>query len=153
MNIKNYTSGVPVEKTVSRIEQILADFGAKAIGKNYESGRLISLTFQIEIRGKDVLIKLPANPQAVFDALAKEVLKPHSGTMERIKFQADRTAWKIQQDWLEIELTKIRLGQAVPLQAFLSYIWDGNQTYYEVLDAKNFKGLLPEKCEQQSTER
>lgn len=141
MNLKNYTSGVPVDRTVSRIEQLLADAGAKAIGKNYAAGRLTSLTFQLEINGRDHLIRLPANPQAVYDSLAREVSRPRSGTLERLKLQSDRTAWKIQQDWLEIELTKMKLNQTEPLQAFLAYIWDGEQTFYEKLKGSGFKQL------------
>jgi len=141
MNLKNYTSGVPVERTVGRIEQLLAEAGAKAIGKNYSGGRLVSLTFQLEINGHDHLIRLPANPQAVYDSLRKEVRRPHNGTLERLKDQSDRTAWKIQQDWLEIELTKMKLNQTEALQAFLSYIWDGEQTFYERLKGSGFKQL------------
>ena len=145
MRIKNYTSNVPVERTVSRIEQLLAEAGAKAISKNYEGGRMVSLTFQLEIEGKVVAIRLPANPDSVYEALVKDVKRPHDGTLERLKFQSDRTAWKIQQEWLEIELTKLRLNQTEPLQAFLPYIWNGTQTYYAALKEKSFKGLLLER--------
>lgn len=127
---------------------LLADFGAKAIGKNYEKGRLSCLTFQLEINGHDVLIRLPANPEAVYQSLLKDCSPPFSkrypreSKIEKIKQQSDRTAWKLQQDWLEIELTKIKLGQTVPLQAFLSYVWDGQSTYFQQLESKSFKGLL-----------
>ena len=110
MFLKNYTSGVPIDRTLARIETLLAEFGAKAIGKNYEQGRLKSLTFQLEINGRDVLIRLPANPQAVYDAMRQECKRPRRGTMEKLKDQSDRTAWRIQQEWLEIELTKIGLN-------------------------------------------
>lgn len=147
MFLKNYTSSVPIERTVARIETLLAEFGAKAIGKNYEAGRLTSLMFQLEINGRDILIRLPANPQAVYEAMRKKCKRPRSGTLEKLKEQSDRTAWRIQQEWLEIELTRIGLNQIEPLQPFLSYIWDGKQTYFESLKERSFKGLLPEKCE------
>lgn len=141
MNLKNYTSGVPVSKTIARIEEILASMGAKTIGKNYESGKVHSITFQLPINGRDYLIRLPAKPEAVYDALRKEVKRPHNGTLDRLKDQAERTAWKIQQDWLEIELTNIQLNQKEPLQAFLSYLWDGQRTYFEILKGHGFKAL------------
>jgi hypothetical protein len=144
MNIKNYTSGVAVDKTISRIECLLAQAGAKAIGKNYEGGKLSSLTFQMEINGHDVLIRLPAKPEAVYEALRKEIKKPHRGTLERLKKQSERTAWKIQQEWLEIELTNIQLNQKEKLEVFLSYVWDGRQTYYAALKESKFKALLTE---------
>lgn len=139
--IKNYTSGVPVDRTISRIESLLAAAGAKAIAKTYEAGRIAALTFQLEINGRDMLIRLPSNPQAVYDALRREIRRPRTGTLEKLKDQAERTAWKLQQDSLEIELTKIKLGQAEPMQIFLAYIWDGKQTFYTALKDGGFKML------------
>lgn len=144
MKIKNYTSEVAVSKTISRIEEILAAAGAKAIGKNYEAGKLASITFQMEMNGRDLLIRLPANPQAVYESLRKECKRPHTGTLERLREQSERTAWKIQQDWLEIELTQMQLNQKEPLQVFLPYVWDGERTYYQALKESKFKALLPE---------
>lgn len=134
-----------MERTVSRIEQILAETGAKAIGKNYESGKLSAITFQMEMNGRDFLVRLPADPNAVYESLLSEVRRPREGTFEKLRDQAARTAWKIQQDWLEIELTQIRLRQKEPLQVFLSYVWDGKQTYYHALKENRFKALIPEK--------
>ena len=147
MNIKNYTSKVPVSQTISRIEQILADFGAKAIGKNYEGGKVSSITFQLAMNGKDFLVRLPADPEAVYRSLRAEVKKPHNGTLERLQQQCDRTAWKIQQDWLEVELSLVRLNQKEPLQAFLAYVWDGKRTYFHHLKERGFKAMIPETCD------
>lgn len=144
MRIKNYTCGVPVARTVSRIEELLAEAGATAIGKNYANARLESITFQIAMNGKEHLVRLPARPEAVFDALWAEVARPKKGTREKLREQAARTAWKIQQEWLEIELTNLHLGQKETMEVFLPYIWDGQQTYYEFLKGANFKAL-PEK--------
>lgn len=140
--IKNYTSGVAVSRTISRIEEILAEAGAKAIGKNYEAGKISSITFQIEMDGRDHLVRLPANPEAVYKCLIKDTKRPTESTYKRLSEQAERTAWKIQQDWLEIELTCIRLAQKDPLEVFLAYIWNGNQTFYTALKESKFKALL-----------
>ncbi len=142
--IKNYTSTVPVARTISRIEEILAEFGAKAIGKNYTGGKVSSITFQLPMNGRDFLVRLPANPEAVYRTLRAEVKKPQSGTLERLQEQSERTAWKIQQDWLEVELTNVRLNQKEPLQAFLAYVWDGERTYFHHLKERGFKAMLPE---------
>lgn len=145
MILKNYTSGVAIDKTISRIESLLAKAGANAIGKNYDSGKLSSITFQMEMNGNDFLIRLPSNPAAVYAAMRKQIIKPRDGTLEKLQDQAERTAWKIQQEWLEIELTQIQLNQKEPLQVFLAYVWDGQQTYYAALKESKFKALLPEK--------
>ncbi len=145
VNIKNYTSTVPVSRTISRIEEVLAAMGAKAIGKNYEDGKVASITFQLTIEGRDFLIRLPANPEAVFDVLIQSSQRPKGGhSRKRVREQAERTAWKIQQDWLEVELTNIRLNQKEPLQSFLPYLWNGEKTYYEILKERGLRGLLPQ---------
>ena len=144
MNLKNYTSSVPVALTIARIESVLAQVGAKAIGKNYQDGRVVSITFQLSMNGKDHLVRLPADPEAVCRSMIDKVKKPRNGTLKRIEEQSERTAWKLQQDWLEVELSLMKLKQKEPLQAFLPYIWDGEQTFYERLKGSGFK-QLPEK--------
>lgn len=59
--------------------------------------------------------------------------------------QASRTAWKIVQDWVEVQMSMIQLKQADLIQVFLPYVFDGRRTYYQALKESNFAGLLPEK--------
>jgi hypothetical protein len=66
--------------------------------------------------------------------------------MQRIREQSAKTAWKLQQDWVEVQLSMIQMGQAEMLQVFLPYVFNGRQTYYEALSERGFKGLLPEKA-------
>jgi hypothetical protein len=61
--------------------------------------------------------------------------------------QASRTAWKIVQDWIEVQMSMIQMKQADTLQVFLPYVYDGKRTFYQVLQQNNFRGLLPEKCD------
>lgn len=145
MKLKNYTSGVPAAKTISRIEEILADMGALTIGKNYKDGKVASITFQLLLNGRYHLVRLPADPVAVYDVMLAEIKKPQASTQMRIAQQAERTAWKIQQDWLEVELALIRLNQKEPLETFLSYLWDGEATYFDRIKEAGFK-QLPESC-------
>lgn len=147
-NIKNYTSTVPVWRTIARIEETLAEAGVQGIQKEYEECRLVALSFSIVLpNGKPVRIRLPADVKAVYQTMASAVRKPHRGTLERIKDQAERTAWKIQQDWIEVQLTLISLQKADFLQVFLSYVWDGKRTFYTALKDSGYKNLLPEHAE------
>lgn len=142
MNIKNYTSTVPVNLTVSRIEQMLAEAGASAISKSYTAGQLSALSFCIETPNKKLLtIRLPANSQAVYDAMYKQVKRPRSSTVDKLRDQAGRTAWKLMQDWIAVQLSLIHMQQADVLQVFLPYVWDGEQTFYEHLKGSGFKQL------------
>jgi len=79
--LKNYTSDVPVSRTVSRIEEIIAKAGATGTTKDYDQGRLIALRFHIAMPGgKPLTIRLPANSEAVYGALMKKVRRPRANT-------------------------------------------------------------------------
>lgn len=145
--LKNYTSDVPVSRTIARIEELLARCGASHIAKEYGAGGVVNaLQFMISVNSQNHVIKLPANPQKVFDALKAQVSKPRKDTMQRIREQSQKTAWKLQQDWVEVQLSMIEMGQAEILQVFLPYVFNGRQTYYEALSERGFKGLISEKA-------
>ncbi len=89
MKLKNYTSGISVEKSISKIESLLADAGATAISKEYKDGRVQGIIFQIIVFGKPLLFKLPAKPEAVMRVMEKEMKRPQKGTAEKIREQAN----------------------------------------------------------------
>lgn len=142
MNLKNYTSGVPVNLTVSRIEQLLAQAGATGVNKDYANGNLTALAFRIATpSGKVMTIRLPANAEEVFETMRKSIRRPRKGTMDKLKEQASRTAWKLMQDWIQVQISLIQMQQADVMQVFLPYVWDGEQTFYAALKAGGFKQL------------
>jgi hypothetical protein len=129
--MKNYTSSVAAHTTVARIEQILAKVGADHIIKTYQKGILQGIIFDIEVHGQNFTIKLPANVDAIYKVLAEKVKKPHKGTLVKIHEQATRTAWKLLQDDIEIQLSRIEMKQVEFLQVFMAYIYDGKKTFFE----------------------
>ena len=142
--IKNYTSGVPVDRTVSKIEAALVSGGATNIMKDYSpSGELVAICFAVvnPENGKRIAVRLPADVKAVYEIFKDGVKRPRSGTMEKLEDQARRTAWKLIQDWVEIQISMIRLRQAEFLQVFLPYVWDGKTTFYNRLKGQGFKLL------------
>lgn len=152
MNLKNYTSDVPTETTVARIEQRLAAAGASGIMKLYgPDKRIVSLCFHFElVGGKQFQIKVPANAEACYQTMLKEHVLHHpkmlSTTKETIREQANRTAWKLVQDWIDVQISMIVMKQAEFLEVFMPYIWDGKQTYFEAVKGGGFKAL-PERSE------
>jgi len=141
-NIKNYTSGVPVSRTIARIEEILADAGVQGISKDYKDGKLLALSFRVVLHAeKPVAIRLPANVQAVYDVMKASVKRPRRGTLEKLQDQAERTSWKLMQDWVEVQISLIKMQQADFLQVFLPYVWDGEKDFYHALKAKQFLAL------------
>jgi len=145
--MKNYTSQVSVEKTISLIERFLAKAGASNILKNYDGGEISSISFTLfdPVSRKTVFIKLPARVGAVEKILYRKIKRPRNETIKRIREQAARTAWKLMLDWIEVQLSLIEMEQVEALQVFLPYIWDGQKTFYQALKENNFKALPMER--------
>ena len=141
--IKNYTSGVPVDRTVSKIEAVLVAGGASNIVKDYKDGVLDAICFMVVMpeSGDRIAVRLPANVEAVYEAMRSGVKRPRRGTLGKLREQASRTAWKLMQDWVEVQLSLIRMRQAEFLQVFLPYVWNGKETFYGQLKGQGFKLL------------
>ena len=145
MNIKNYTSTVPADRSVTMIEHRLVGAGATHIVKLYneETKRLIGITFQIKVNNVPLTFKLPAKTESVFNVLWAEVRRPTPSTKKNVEDQAERTAWKILADWVDIQISMIKLEQAEFIEVFLPYSYDivKDQTLFEKFKANNFKQL------------
>ncbi len=130
---------------MGRIERCLVEAGASDISKSYTGGICRAIRFRMPINDVPVFFELPAKVDACFKVLFEEIKRPRPDTRKRIEQQAERTAWKIISDWVECQLTMIRLDQAEPLQVFLPYVWDAakEETFYEKLKKTNYKALLP----------
>jgi hypothetical protein len=145
MNLKNYTSNVSAETTISYIEAYLADCGVTGITKQIEQGKPVALFFHIELgQAGKYTIKLPAKVADVHEYLWRDycanAIKPRKVKAD-FADQACRTAWKIQQDWVQVQMSLIKLKQVDFLEVFMGFIWDGNQTYYNSLKGSGFKAL------------
>lgn len=92
-----------------------------------------------------MFFELPARVDNCFRVLFAEVKRPQPDTKERVRKQAERTAWKIVCDWVLIQLSMIMLEQAEPMQVFLPFVWDPvkERTYFDQLKEGNFKALIP----------
>lgn len=150
MQIKNYTSGVTVESTLARIEAKLAAAGASGIMKIYDDHKQISaLIFTMKFADKFYSVRLPANAESCYQAMLKQHRATHrairAGTPERIREQAARTAWRLIQDWVDVQISMLVMQQAEFLQVFLPYLWDGKQTYYDYQKSQGFKALPEQK--------
>jgi hypothetical protein len=141
MNIRNYTSGVPVNRSVSLMHDLLVDIGASDILNTYSSdGKIKALTFKISMDdGRPVMYRI----EPVVDGYVAQLMprKPQKGTMAKLLPQAERTAWKIEYEWVAITCAKIKVGKVTPMQAFLAYIWDGKQTFYDRISSGGFRQL------------
>jgi hypothetical protein len=155
--ILNYTTTIPVEKTISEIEKMLSQSGAAKILKEYDdTGNVISISFTIMTESGELPFKLPMNGAAVL-----QVLKDQSGTYKRTTYgqkrvvpkskanreQADRVGWRIIKDWLEAQLALFFLQMVKIEEIFLPYMYNDRtgKTMFQILEQKNFKFQLEDK--------
>lgn len=146
MPIKNYTSTVPVERSLAKIESALVRGGARSISRDYDDKRrIVAFKFTIPTpNGQDMYFRLPANVPAVYEIMQSDIRRPRKNTMVKLTEQAERTAWKLMVDWVEIQMALVAMDQVDAVQVFLPYAWDGHQTFYERLKMTNFSHkLLP----------
>lgn len=146
MNLKNYTSEVPAYISMGKIERCLVAAGATDISKKYIDGVCTAIAFRMMINIEHPLFfQLPAKVDACFDVMWKEVKRPRHDTKQKTREQAERTAWKIVCDWVEVQLSMIQLEQAEALEVFLPYVYDPvkDETFFKKLKSTNYKALLP----------
>jgi hypothetical protein len=139
-----------MSQSISRIEQILVYHGASNVMKEYgPQGELDTLSFVMMVDGHKWFFKLPARVNEIEKALVMKIKRPKKESLAKARQQAERTAWKLQLELLEIEMTLIELRQRTVMEVFLSCIYDPSKrrTFYESLVETKFKGLIaiPEK--------
>ena len=104
MALLNYTTTIEAYKTVSEIEKILVDHGAKSIMKQFDDGVITSLSFLINTGSNDVPIKLPVRIDDVLLVLTEQKkIHPKAG-IKATRDQANRVAWRIMKDWIEAQM-------------------------------------------------
>lgn len=117
--ILNYTTTVPVEKSVAEITQILARKGARSVSQRYDENRkIVGVDFVLVINKFPIPFELPANAAGVAKVLIKA--KPNADRA-RLTKQAELVAWRILKDWVEAQIALIESGQAEIEQVFMPY--------------------------------
>lgn len=141
MKIRNYTSEVPVERSISNIETLLVAAGASHIAKVYDDQKEISgFIFQLAVDLMPATFKLPVNAKAVLKIFEAEAPRTKSVVLWP---QAKRTAWKLLHEWVHLQITMIQLGQAEAVQLFLPYAYDAKRdmTLFDKMKEGGFKQL------------
>lgn len=162
MFLRNYTSEMPVKKSINRIEEILIRCGVVGIKKEYvgTSGLVAAIQFEMLLpTGTPAVVRLVPKIDEAHSALWLDYVDGEKLTQDgsqlqwsrkrlkkaNFKEQAERTAWKLLLDRVEVEMSLIELKQRDVIQAFMADVWDGQRTLYESLKTSGFRALLPEK--------
>jgi hypothetical protein len=142
--IKNYTTDIPVETTITEIQKILAQNGARGIALEYDgNGNIKDIFFKIILNNKELPFRLPAKAERVYSTLHGDATY---GYQERYgkqwRAEAERIAWRICKTWLEAQITLINLEQVKMEEIFLPYlVMPSNKTLFETMEQHQF--LLP----------
>lgn len=121
MPILNYTTSIDAEKSAMEISKCLAAHGASAIMQEYDpsNGRMIALSFQIEVDGQRFGFKLPCDYRPILSILNESKRVP-----SRLKTndQASRVTWRIVKDWVEAQMALVETNMVSTREVFLPYM-------------------------------
>ncbi|MGB3787811.1 MAG: hypothetical protein WA949_07360 [Phormidesmis sp.] len=142
MAIANYTTKVSQKKTVSEIQDMLAEAGAKSLSVEYVDKQPVGIAFTVDLGdGYLVPYRVPCNWRGVLVRLRADAV---SGQY-RNEDQARRVAWRITRDWLRAQIALTEAGQADLAEVFLPYaIHSSGRTLYQIFQDDGFPALAPD---------
>lgn len=134
MPLLNYTTTVPADRTITQVTAILAKAGARQIMTTYDgNGNPMGVAFGIDTKNGGRAFELPVNIQKVFQVMMADPRMPnHLKTFK----QAERIAWRIIKDWLEVQLALISTDMVTIDEVMLAYMKDEKtgKTVYELFN-------------------
>lgn len=131
MPLLNYTTTVPVTRTIAQVTEILAKSGARQVLTDYApSGTPTGIAFAVDTPTGLRNYHLPVDVAAITAVMkADRNISPRFRTPE----QAERVGWRITKDWLEAQLAIIATRMVTFDQVMLPYMSTGNgSTVYDL---------------------
>lgn len=140
MSLTNYTTKVPVSRSITLIQQMLAQTGATAMMLDYENKEPSAVSFRMKYSlGYHVAYKLPCNWRGVLCVMNAD---PRISGKLKTSEHAKRVAWRTIHDWLRAQLALVAVGSASMDQVMLSYaLTVTGETLYERLGKQKFEML------------
>lgn len=140
----NYSTEASAAKTIGEIQALLAAKGALSVSVEYQGGEPSGVTFALLVLGKPLHFRLPADPEAAFDAMygARDIPQRFKN-----RDQAKRVCWRIMLRWVEAQLALVQLKQASFERAFFQYALDegtGKTVYEHWLENRKALEAAPE---------
>jgi hypothetical protein len=131
----NYTTSVPARRTVSEVQELLVQAGARSVLAEYDDGGHCSaIGFSLRTPLGMRHFRLPVNASAVAKVVAKDLARTKAHVNRRelgSADQAERIAWRIVKDWVEAQLAITRTEMVTLDQVMLPYMTapDGRTVY------------------------
>ena len=139
--IKNTRSRSP--NVFARIQKILIQHGAREFTFEMDDqGQYAALRFAVEVNGRLLHFRMPANVDKVRKALmqrAKTIAQSNAYAKN-----AYQVAWANVRDWLDVQMALVDINMVDLPQVFLPYaLNEQGKTFYESMQERQF--LLPER--------
>jgi hypothetical protein len=149
MPIKNYTTVVPVQRTVLEIQEMLADHGAQRISLEYEGKEVAAVFFEITLNEEHWSYRLPCRRQKILRLLQQDEFAKIQLRKSRIKLDerhARAVGWRIVRDWLDAQLAIVEAEMVDLQEVMLPYmLLRENQTVYDNFREQRAERLLEAK--------
>jgi len=140
MPMLNYTTSVPVSRTVAQVQAKLVEHGARAVMMEYDDrGRITALAFNVKTPSGDLPIRLPIDAAATLRVLQRQADNREIPARYAKEEHAYRVAWRNIFHWVSAQLALLETEMVRMEQIFLPYvITPGGQTVYQVMVEKHF---------------
>lgn len=140
MPLLDYTTSVPVSKTVAQVQAKLVEYGARAVMMEYDDqGRIKALAFKVKTPNSELPIRLPIDAAATLKVLQRQHYNGEIPAKYASEEHAYRVAWRIIKDWVEAQMSLLETEMVRIEEIFLPYvITRSGQTLYQVMAEKHF---------------
>ena len=140
MTLLDYTTKVPVSKTVAQVQAQLVEHGARAVMMEYDdNGKIKAMTFEVKTPKGQLPIRLPVDAGATFKVLQRQADNGEIPRKYANKEHAYRVAWRIVKDWVEAQMSLLETEMVRMEEIFLPYVvTESSRTVYEILAGKGF---------------
>ena len=136
----DYTTKVPVSRTVAQVQAKLVEHGARAVMMEYDDrARIIALAFKVNMPRGELPIRLPINAAATLRVLQRQAANREIPARYAEKDHAYRVAWRNIFHWVSAQMALLETEMVKMEEIFLGYIIaaDG-QTLFAKLEQKHF---------------
>lgn len=143
MPIKNYTTVISPIKTAGQIQMLLVRHGARRLMMEYDDNRQPkSIAFEIEFQpGRMMPFVLRANVSGCLTSMKQSHLPKRFLNLDH----AQRVAWRLVLNWIEVQLAFVDARQAEMAQLFLGYaMTPDRQTCFDLFTTEGGRKLLAE---------
>src|SRR6185437_3173906 len=122
----NYTTKIPVNRTVTECQSLLAAAGASSASVEFEDGKPVGLSFTLKTPHGPRYFSLPVDVAAMHAVLLKAERGGQFTSAKKGAYttreHAARVAWRVIKDWLEVVVALVAAKMATIDEVLLPYL-------------------------------